>query len=62
MRSVGLDIVAPTRRVELEQVEWALSLMGLTDRADESPRNLSLGQQKLVGVARAFRRGGFGNP
>ena len=52
--SIGLDLVAPNRPVDLDQVHWALTLMGLDDRADQAPASLSLGQQKLVGVARAL--------
>ncbi|MFT3855533.1 MAG: branched-chain amino acid ABC transporter permease/ATP-binding protein [Ilumatobacteraceae bacterium] len=52
--SVALDLVAPNRAADLDQVEWALSLMGLSHAADASPASLSLGQQKLVGVARAL--------
>ena len=55
--SVALDLVAPKREVARDQVEWALTLMGLADRANDVPTNLSLGQQKLVGVARALASG-----
>jgi len=37
-----------------EQVDWALSTMNLHDLADELPSDLSHGQRKLVGVARAL--------
>ena len=53
-KSVALDLVAPNRAAGLEQVQWALTLMGLADKADASPSSLPLGQQKLVGVARAL--------
>jgi branched-chain amino acid transport system ATP-binding protein len=36
------------------QVEWALDLMGITDLARRLPSDLSNGQRKLVGVARAL--------
>lgn len=50
------DIVWPSRskRTYLEQVEVALELMGLTDLADKHPSDLSHGQRKLIGVARAL--------
>ena len=51
---IGLDLIAPNRAADLEQVEWALTLMGLERVAEESPTSLPLGQQKLVGVARAL--------
>ena len=38
----------------LEQVDWALSIIGLHDLADTLPSDLSHGQRKLVGVARAL--------
>ena len=52
--SVSRDLVAPNHAAQLDQVDWALMLMGLKDYAHEPPTNLSLGQQKLVGVARAL--------
>lgn len=53
-RSVLLDLVKPGREVDLEQVNWALRLVGLQDRASVQPSELPLGQQKLLGVARAL--------
>ena len=41
---------APTK----PKSQFALSLLGSTDRADHVPSDLSLGQQKLAGVARAL--------
>lgn len=37
-----------------EQVDWALSIMNLHDLSDALPSDLSHGQRKLVGVARAL--------
>jgi|TARA_R110002110_G_scaffold58663_2_gene166733 branched-chain amino acid transport system ATP-binding protein len=50
------DIVLPGRneRQYREQVEWAMDMMKLTDRADTMPSDLSHGQRKLVSVARAL--------
>ncbi|MCR1786335.1 ABC transporter ATP-binding protein [Nocardioides carbamazepini] len=47
------DIFWPRRRSD-GSVDRALSLVGLGDEADRLARDLSLGQQKLVGVARAL--------
>jgi ABC-type branched-subunit amino acid transport system ATPase component/branched-subunit amino acid ABC-type transport system permease component len=52
--SVLADIVHPSRGVDLAHQRWALELMGLGHLVDERPTNLSLGQQKLLGVARAL--------
>jgi len=49
------DIIMPTRKSgKEEQVEWALSVMGLEEVADKLPSDLSHGQRKLVGVSRAL--------
>jgi branched-chain amino acid transport system ATP-binding protein len=37
-----------------EQVEWALNVVGIGDLAERMPTDLSQGQRKLVGVARAL--------
>ena len=37
-----------------EQVAWAMAVMGLTDQRAALPTDLSHGQRKLVGVARAL--------
>jgi branched-chain amino acid transport system ATP-binding protein len=47
------DIFLPRRRID-PSVARALELVGLADDADKLARDLSLGQQKLVGVARAL--------
>ena len=54
IRSVLADFVKPERPVDLERVDAALDLVGLTDEADARPGDLPLGRQKLVGVARAL--------
>jgi branched-chain amino acid transport system ATP-binding protein len=50
------DIVLPGRneRQYKEQVDWALEIMDLTDKADTLPSDLSHGQRKLISVARAL--------
>jgi branched-chain amino acid transport system ATP-binding protein len=50
------DIVMPSRgsREFGEQVDVALEALGLTDLADTHPSDLSHGQRKLIGVARAL--------
>ncbi len=50
------DIVMPSRGrgVALEQIDVALDAMGLRELADKHPSDLSHGQRKLVGVARAL--------
>ena len=54
--SFATDIVLPGRagRAYREQVDWALSILKLSDFADRLPSDLSHGQRKLVGVARAL--------
>ncbi|MGV9453806.1 ABC transporter ATP-binding protein [Streptomyces sp. NPDC003635] len=52
--SVLLDLVRP-RRASLDgKVEAALKRAGIPEAADAYPRELSLGQRKLLGVARAL--------
>ena len=50
------DIIMPGRneRQYRKQVDWALEIMGLEDMADTLPTDLSHGQRKLIGVARAL--------
>jgi branched-chain amino acid transport system ATP-binding protein len=50
------DIVFPGRaeRAYREQVDWALDVLRLGELADRLPSDLSHGQRKLVGVARAL--------
>ncbi len=52
--SVLADFVLPSRPVDMRHQQWALELMGLDQLVDEKPANLSLGHQKLLGVARAL--------
>jgi branched-chain amino acid transport system ATP-binding protein len=53
-KSLLLDLVVPKRRRNSADERWALGLMGLGEVADKAPKELSLGQQKLLGVARAL--------
>ncbi len=48
------DLFRPCRRSDADRVAAVLGLLGLTDHADRSPGDLSLGEQKLVGVARSL--------
>jgi branched-chain amino acid transport system ATP-binding protein len=54
LSSVFTDLVRPGRRRTDEDERWALDLVGLAAHADRRPGELSLGQRKLVGVARAL--------
>ena len=54
VRSVLADIVRPKRHHGADAVDQALAVVGLSDSADAHPNELSLGQRKLVGVARAL--------
>ncbi len=51
-----VDVFHPTRKDPAleEQVDWALSVIGLQDIGDRLPSDLSHGQRKLVGVSRAL--------
>jgi len=44
------------RRNSRGAIDWALSVCGLEDVAQRSPKDLSHGRRKLVGVARALAR------
>jgi len=49
------DVVAPDRNTGIEDdVAWALDVVRLSDSGDRLPGDLSHGQRKLVGVARAL--------
>lgn len=49
------DFVAPTRSTGVEdQVSWALDVLDLTEYRGANPSDLSHGQRKLIGVARAL--------
>ena len=54
VRSMLIDLVWPGRRRTTADPADALALLGLESLADRRPASLSLGQQKLVGVARAL--------
>ncbi|GEL23064.1 hypothetical protein PSU4_20180 [Pseudonocardia sulfidoxydans NBRC 16205] len=55
--SLARDVFGRRRRNGRDVVGAALEMVGLTDIADTLARDLSLGQQKLVGVARAAAGG-----
>jgi branched-chain amino acid transport system ATP-binding protein len=57
VRSLLADLASPGRRAMASDPHAALELLGLGARADERPSTLSLGEQKLVGVARALAGG-----
>jgi ABC-type branched-subunit amino acid transport system ATPase component len=48
------DVVAPRRRCRSDALDWATGVLGIEDLLDTMPDDLSLGQRKLVGVARAL--------
>lgn len=48
------DLLLPLKGTQEGSIEWALSLCGLDEDADRDPKELSHGQRKLVGVARAL--------
>jgi len=54
LRSTMADMVRPKRHHGDAQVSRALEVVGLSDHADALPPELSLGQRKLLGVARAL--------
>jgi branched-chain amino acid transport system ATP-binding protein len=56
-RTLVRDIFVPRRKVGDDVVSRALEVVGLGDVADTLARDLTLGQQKLVGVARALAGG-----
>ncbi len=53
-RDLFLDLVWPHRGREHEAVEQALVTLGIGDLRDRMPNEISQGQRKLVGVARAL--------
>src|SRR5438874_3855678 len=54
VKSVVLDLFAPRRRRDESDERWALELVALDQVADKRPGELSLGQAKMLGVARAL--------
>jgi branched-chain amino acid transport system ATP-binding protein len=48
------DLFLPHRPPDRTGVDWAISVCGLQDVAERMPTEISLGQRKLVGVARAL--------
>ena len=50
----AMEIMGKSRKDINEKVEASLSLMGLSKKADEYPRNLSGGEQQRVALARAI--------
>jgi branched-chain amino acid transport system ATP-binding protein len=48
------DLVAPRWHNDQSVIDWALDVVGLADAADALPTELSQGQRKLAGVARAL--------
>lgn len=48
------DVVRPRRRCAADALEWATGVLGIDDLLGRMPDDLSLGQRKLVGVARAL--------
>jgi branched-chain amino acid transport system ATP-binding protein len=50
------DLFPPRRPVDSSSVEWAIEVCGLADVARRYPGQISLGQRKLVGIARALAR------
>ncbi|HMJ74433.1 MAG TPA: ABC transporter ATP-binding protein [Iamia sp.] len=53
-RSVLADLVCPVRARAVDGARAALEAVGIEALGERLPRELSLGQQKLVGVARAL--------
>ncbi|GAA4698581.1 hypothetical protein GCM10023215_41230 [Pseudonocardia yuanmonensis] len=56
-RTLVRDVFVPRRKASDDVVARALEVVGLGDVADTLARDLTLGQQKLVGVARALAGG-----
>ena len=48
------DVFLPHRAPDRSSVDWAITVCGLEDAIDRKPTEISLGQRKLVGVARAL--------
>ncbi|WP_314504633.1 ABC transporter ATP-binding protein [uncultured Microbacterium sp.] len=54
--SMFRDLIVPSRKTREDAVDWASGLCDLGDVADRYPRELSHGQRKLTGVARALAK------
>lgn len=52
--SFALEVTGRSRHVIRNQVPQVLKLVGLSDKADRQPRQLSGGEQQRVSIARAF--------
>jgi branched-chain amino acid transport system ATP-binding protein len=53
--SLPVDILRRKREATIEeQADWALARLGVEDLADRLPEDLSHGQRKIIGVARAL--------
>lgn len=52
--SFALEVTGRSRHVVRSQVPQVLKLVGLSDKADRQPRQLSGGEQQRVSIARAF--------
>ncbi len=50
------DLFLPARKADRSAVDWALSACGLEALAKKHPTQISHGQRKLVGLARALAR------
>ena len=48
------DLFLPAKPIDRTDVDWAISVCDLGDVVDRFPREISHGQRKLVGVARAL--------
>jgi cell division transport system ATP-binding protein len=53
----ALDVVGASRREKFRKVPIALQLVGLADKADHYPHELSAGEQQRVCIARALVNG-----
>jgi ABC-type branched-subunit amino acid transport system ATPase component len=54
LRSVMRDLFGRASAADADDVRQILEIVGLGEHGDRKPQELSLGQQKLVGVARAM--------
>jgi ABC-type branched-subunit amino acid transport system ATPase component len=52
--SAAIDLVCPARGTRRHDIDGTLEALGLADAAERMPGELSLGQRKLVNVARAL--------